>query len=151
MAIDNPAGTVKVVGWDRQEVAVTGDVGPGAEGIDVAGDGRRTTIEVDAHGHRHVPSPLVVQVPAGSRVEIDGFMAEIHVSGVKGSVEAETVNGNITVAGTPRRSRPASVNGAVEVSGATHRVKADSVNGGVTIGAGRRRCRGLHRQRHACG
>jgi DUF4097 and DUF4098 domain-containing protein YvlB len=137
VVIDNAAGTIKVVGWDRAEVAVTGDLGPGAEGLQLAGGGRRTTVDVAAEGNpHHVQSHLVVNVPAESRVEIDGFMAEITVSGVKGEVAAETVNGGITVSGSPRDVCANSVNGPVQITGAARRVKAESVNGPVTIEGG---------------
>ena len=52
--IENPAGGVKVVGWDRAEVAVTGTAGRGAEGVTVTGGGRRTHVEVETSGH---PTP----------------------------------------------------------------------------------------------
>jgi DUF4097 and DUF4098 domain-containing protein YvlB len=136
VSIENAAGSIKVVGWDRPEVAVAGEVAGGAESLELAGGGRRTTVEVDVPGNpHHMPSHLEVHVPAGSRVEIDGFAAEITVSGVKGDVQAETVNGGIRVSGTPREVSATSVNGVVEISGATRRVKAESVNGAVTVGA----------------
>src|SRR6185503_2219285 len=137
VSIDNAAGSIKVIGWDRAEVAVTGDLGPGAEGLDLSGNGRRTTIDVSTDGNpNHVQSHLEVKVPAGSRVEINGFMADIAVSGVKGEVSAETVNGGIVISDAPREVSANTVNGTVEISGATRLVKAESVNGAVTITGG---------------
>jgi DUF4097 and DUF4098 domain-containing protein YvlB len=137
IAIDNPAGSIKVVGWDRAELVVTGDVGPGGDGVDVSGSGRRISIDVSVDGNPHaVQSHLEVKVPAGSRVEINGFMADITVSGVKGEVTAETVNGSIVVSDAPREVSANSVNGSVEISGATRLVKAESVNGAVTVSGG---------------
>jgi DUF4097 and DUF4098 domain-containing protein YvlB len=132
--IENASGTIRVVGWDQAEVAVSGRLGHGAAGLDVAGGARRTRIEVETEGNPHgVRSDIEVRVPAGSRVQIDGFQAEITVTGVKGGVRAETVNGAISVSGPCKDVDVQSVNGAVEVSGSGGRVNAESVNGRVTV------------------
>ena len=88
--IENAAGSIRVIGWDRAEVMVTGTLGHGAEGLDFSG-GRRgaPTISVETEGNPHgMRSDLEIHVPAGSRVEIDSFAAEITVSGRHGRGDA---------------------------------------------------------------
>jgi DUF4097 and DUF4098 domain-containing protein YvlB len=132
--IENASGTIRVVGWDQGEVLVKGTLGQGATGLDFSGGGRRTHVEVETEGNFHgVRSDIEVRVPVGSRVQIDGFQAEITVSGVKGGVRAETVNGSIAVSGASKEVDVQSVNGAVEVTGSGGRVHAESVNGRVTV------------------
>ena len=132
--IENGAGAVRVIGWDQAEVMVTGTLGRGASGLSLSGGARRTHVEVETEGNPHgVRSSIEVRVPAGSRVQIEAFQAEITVSGVKGGVHAETVNGGITVSGASRDVDAQSVNGAVEVRGSGGRVNAESVNGRVTV------------------
>ncbi|HVR69994.1 MAG TPA: DUF4097 family beta strand repeat-containing protein [Vicinamibacteria bacterium] len=136
--IDSPAGSIRVIGWDRAEVAVSGTLGHGAYGLDLSGDKRRTTVEVESEGNPHgIHSDLEVRVPAGSDVVIESYGASISVSEVKGTVTAETVNGDIRVGEAPREVRAESVNGGVTVSARGGRVQAESVNGAVTVrGAG---------------
>ena len=135
--IENPAGSVKVIGWERAEVAVTGTAGRGAEGVTLTGGGRRTHIEVETSGHPHsVSSQIEVHVPAGSRVEVESFAADVSVTGVTGAVSVECVNGNITVAGSTQEVAAQTVNGGVEVTGSPTRVNAESVNGPVTVRGG---------------
>lgn len=136
--IDNPAGSIRVIGWDRAEVAVSGTVGAGGAGVSLRGDKRRTRVEVETAGNPHgVHSDLEVRVPAGSAVNIESFGASISVSEVTGTVTAETVNGDIRVGDAPRGVRAESVNGGVSVSSRGGRVQAESVNGPVTVrGAG---------------
>jgi DUF4097 and DUF4098 domain-containing protein YvlB len=132
--IENASGTIRVVGWDQAEVLVTGTLGHGATGLDLSGAARRTRVEVETRGNPHgVRSDIEVRVPAGSRVQVDGFQAEITVNGVKGGVLAETVNGGIAVSGPSKDVDIQSVNGAVEVTGSGGRVHAESVNGRVTV------------------
>ena len=132
--IENMSGSVKVVGWDKNEVTVTGTLGRRAEGLDFSSTGNRTRIEVETHGSPHgVRSDLEISVPAGSRVKVEGFDANITITGVTGAVYAETVNGSITQSGAAKEVELQSVNGSVEVAKATGRIRAESVNGAVTV------------------
>ena len=133
VSIENMSGSVKVTGWEKAEVQVRGTVGAGGE-LSFEGSGKRTHIEIEGeHNPMGIKSDLEVFVPAGSTVEIEGFQATISVTGVTGSVKAETVNGGITQAGAAKHVELQSVNGDVDVTKATGRVKAESVNGGVSL------------------
>ena len=133
VSIENMAGSVKVTGWERAEVQVRGTVGAGGE-LSFEGSGKRTHIEIEGeHNPMGIKSDLEVFVPAASAVEIEGFQATISVSGVTGSVKAETVNGGITQVGGAKHVELQSVNGNVDVTKAAGRVKAESVNGGVAL------------------
>jgi DUF4097 and DUF4098 domain-containing protein YvlB len=133
VSIENMAGSVKVTGWDKAEVQVRGTVGEGGE-LSFEGSGKRTHIEIEAdHNPMGIKSDLEVFVPAGSSVDIEGFQATISVTGVVGSVTAETVNGSITQAGAAKHVELQSVNGDVEASKATGRIKAEAVNGSVVV------------------
>jgi DUF4097 and DUF4098 domain-containing protein YvlB len=132
--IENAAGSVRVLGWSRPEVAVTGTLGAGAEGLDLSGESKRTRIEVETGGNPHrVISDLEIHVPAGSRVEINSFSANISVSDVTGAVSAETVNGSITVNGPAREVSAHTVQGAIEISGPIPIVQVEGVNGQVVV------------------
>jgi DUF4097 and DUF4098 domain-containing protein YvlB len=131
--IENPFGSVTVIGWDKPEVHVTGTLAPEAE-LEVDGGETHIGIEVEVQGHGDGgETTLEVHVPSGSQVEIEGVQAEIKVSGVSGSVEAETVNGGITYRGASKEVGLQSVNGAVDVSGPRGRTHVEVVNGPVTI------------------
>lgn len=133
VSLDNAAGRLTIVGWDKSEVAVAGHLGAGAERLDIQSQGKRTSIDFDlAHGSQ-AETELEIHVPAGSDVEVDGFSATTTVSGVKGSVRIETVNGSITVAAAGGELELHAVNGAIDVSGSSSRVRAEAVNGAVTL------------------
>jgi Putative adhesin len=132
--IENPAGSVRVIGWDRGEVTVTGDLGAGASGLDFTGSGSRIRIGVDTERNPHgVVSALEIHVPAKSRIQVESFAGSITVSGVNGTVSAETVNGSVSIDGQAREISAESVNGSVQVSSASTHTKAESVNGSVTV------------------
>ena len=132
--IENMAGSIRVTGWDKAEVAVSGKLGRRATGLEVSGGGGRTHIAVETEGHpQGVVSDLDIKVPAGSRLRIEGSAATITVTGVTGTVKAETVNGTISVTGGGKDVDLQAVNGSVDVSKASGRIKAESVNGPVTV------------------
>ncbi len=132
--IENMTGSIHVVGWSRDEVAVKGTLGRGAEGLQLTGGGSRTRIEVETSGNPHgVRSDLEIHVPAGSRLEIQSFAADITVGDVTGEVRAESVNGSISVSGAPKEVEAQTVAGNVDVTGVSTRVHAESVNGSVTL------------------
>ena len=81
-------------------------------------------------------SQLEVHVPAGSRVEVESYAADVSVTGVTGAVTVECVNGSITVSGSTQEVDAQTVNGGVDVTGTATRVHAESVNGPVTIRGG---------------
>ena len=133
VSIENMAGSVKVTGWDKAEVQVRGTVGEGGE-LSFKGGAKRTHIEIEAdHNPMGIKSDLEVFVPAGSSVEIEGFQATISVTGVLGSVTAETVNGSITQLGAAKHVELQSVNGDIDTSKGSGRIKAEAVNGSVMV------------------
>ena len=138
--IENASGTIKVFGWAQNEVLVKGTLGRGASGLELTGGQRQTRVEVETERNPHgVRSDLEVHVPAGSRLEIEAHQAEITVTGVKGGVHVETVNGGITArfgradwAGTMKLT---TVNGGIDLSipdGLNAEVKASTVNGDIS-------------------
>jgi len=133
VTIENLSGSIKVIGWDKAEVRVTGTLAPDAELEFEAGD-KHVDIEVEVERHDDAgTSDLEVHVPSGSQVEIEGVNVEIEVTGLTGSVEAETVNGGISLRGSAKLVSLQSVNGAVDVSGPRGRIEIEVVNGSVTV------------------
>lgn len=131
--IENPAGSVRVIGWSKAEVAVAGTLGRRAQ-LTFSGPPHRIHVEVAVAGNPHAThSDIEVHVPSGSRVSVESFASSITVSEVTGPVTAETVNGAVSVSGSVKEVSAESVNGAVDVSGAPTRIHAGTVNGALTI------------------
>jgi DUF4097 and DUF4098 domain-containing protein YvlB len=132
--IEAAAGSVRVEGWERNEVAVSGALGSGSDGVRVRGQGRKTRVEVEPSVHHHMGhADLLVRVPAGSQVNVESFQARVEVNGVKGAVKVETVNGSVSITGAAEQVSAESVNGGVTVRGRSARIHAESVNGPVSV------------------
>lgn len=134
VVIESGAGVLRVTGWDRSEVAVSGTLGAGAERLAIRTEDRKTRVEVEPARHSHFAhADLDVKVPAGSQVSIESFQARVEVSGVKGAVRVETVNGSISVTAAADQVHAESVNGGITVRGRSARIHVESVNGPVSV------------------
>jgi len=131
--IENAAGSVRVIGWNRDEIQVTGTLGRRAEGLSFASRPHRTQISVDTQGNPNgIVSDLEIRVPAKSRIQVQSYSASIDISEVSGRVKAETVSGSVQVAGAPTEVEIESVSGAITVRGG-ERIRAEGTNASVTL------------------
>lgn len=136
--IENLAGSVRITGWDRNEIKVTGVLGDDTDGLDFSGSGDSFDIEVeipDSYGRRRrdLDSDLEIWLPAGSSVSVETVSASIRVSEVNGQLELESVSGEVTVDGSPTSADVETVSGNIEVSGSQTRIIAESVSGRIEL------------------
>jgi hypothetical protein len=145
--IENMFGSVKVVGWDRDEVGVTGTLGAAIRGFEMDGDEDEdggvdeVYIEVEVPGSAQhesgaggdFESHIVVSVPRGSSVGVETVNASIDVSDVGGAIEIETINGAITVAGDPSQVEIESITGSIRVDAVAAPMDIESVAGAITL------------------
>lgn len=136
--IENLAGSVKISGWDREEIKVSGVLGDDTDGLDFSGSGDSFDIEVeipDSYGRRHrdLDSDLEIWLPAGSSVSVETVSASIRVSGVNGRLELESVSGEVTVDGAPTSADVETVSGSIELSGSETLAIAESVSGKIEL------------------
>lgn len=136
--IENLAGSVKINGWDREEIKVSGVLGDDTDGLDFSGSGDSFDIEVeipDSYGRRHrdLDSDLEIWLPAGSSVSVETVSASIRVSGVNGRLELESVSGEVTVDGAPTSADVETVSGSIELSGSETLAIAESVSGKIEL------------------
>jgi DUF4097 and DUF4098 domain-containing protein YvlB len=132
--IQNANGSVRVIGWDQNEVAIAGTLGRGA-GLDFSGDSLRTYIRVVlSETMKDVGnSSLEVRVPGNSRTVVGTFSAHIEVSKVTGGVVLISASGDIRVSDNPHSVAVTSVSGDVDLSVSSSRVHARTVGGGITL------------------
>ena len=102
VSIELIAGTVDFIGWDRNEVQITGTLEDDVKGLEVDSGGKHVSIEVEIRSGRnvhHASADLEIRVPFGSSVEAEAVSAELTVDAVGGDVSIECVNGNVRIRG----------------------------------------------------
>lgn len=134
ITVNNIAGSIKVVGSDRNDVRITGTLGRGLEKLEVTGSGSRLEVRViypkdceDCGG-----ADLELAVPAGARPEVQTVSADIDVSGVRGDARVESVSGTIVLA-TAGSVRARSVSGELTIRGGGPRLDATTVSGDIEV------------------
>jgi DUF4097 and DUF4098 domain-containing protein YvlB len=97
--INNTAGTVEIIGWDRNEVQVSGTIARDVERVDVLSEADRVRVLVALPRQRNVrrgSADLEVRVPRGASVKCATVSADVTSTGVRGDQEIGSVSGEIT-------------------------------------------------------
>ncbi|MFT5316682.1 MAG: DUF4097 and DUF4098 domain-containing protein YvlB [Candidatus Krumholzibacteriia bacterium] len=154
VAIENIAGSIEVIGWDRDEVQVKGTISGDVVGVEISA-GKRVQIEVEYPRNQknmRGEADLVIHVPAGSNVMVECITATVEVSGVSGRVQAESISAGVMVEGDcsevsaesisgdvlvncPQASEVnvGSISGSVEATGGTADVRAEAISGPIDL------------------
>ncbi len=136
--IENTSGSVRVRGWDKNQVRVSGTIGDDVEELVVESRANHILIEVDVPDrsgwrNRDIDSRLEVWVPRDARVEIETVSASIEVDDFNGRLEAESVSGSIQVSGSPTKVDAESVSGSIRLKGVDTNAVAESVSGSIRL------------------
>jgi DUF4097 and DUF4098 domain-containing protein YvlB len=116
-------GDVTVRGWNRAAVEVSGELGSAARDVELTRRGDETVlrvIEADegaAETAARRETELVVSVPRGSSLVVNGTNADILIAGVEGTQSLHTVSGDIETESWSERIEAETVGGDVRVSG----------------------------------
>ena len=145
-----PAGTVRIIGWDRDSLVITGSVAPSERFYFGGGRaGVKFGVEARSAGAESRPSHLVIHVPKRSQISMKGASANIQavdasgwfytvggnisVAGRVGEVEAEAMDGSVSVTATARWVRARTVSGTMRLTGDIEDATASSITGRVFI------------------
>jgi DUF4097 and DUF4098 domain-containing protein YvlB len=144
--ISNVRGQIKVTGWERNMVAVTGTLGADTKLI-FEGSGSRLLVRAERNKSGKQgwlswggsgPSEdtlLQVHVPLSASLEVESVSADVSVVGIRASdrLEVETVSGDANLQAGTDRLDISSVSGDMEFSGAAKRANAESVSGDLRL------------------
>ncbi|MFQ5744037.1 MAG: DUF4097 domain-containing protein [Acidobacteriota bacterium] len=140
--IYNLAGSLRIVGWDRHEVRVTGTLGKGTEELEFDGDEDDIDVRVVVPRRRGgqwdsdlYGSDLEIHVPSGSSLDVETLSASIDISGISGALSLESVSGAVDVSGGSDEIDVETTSGKIGVRTSSSTVELDlkSVSGLVVV------------------
>ena len=158
--INSISGVVEVVGWDKPELEVTGELASADDSVEIGGDPAHLAVQVHQarsggiFGGGIRGARLVVRLPAASSVVTTLVSADFKTQGVHGDMELHTVSGDArgevggnlkvtSVSGDIRLSAPAAhnlalktVSGDIEVSGGDGETDVSTVSGSSHVSLG---------------
>ena len=132
LVIDSYGGEVEVKVWARNAVRV--EANPSSRSrVEIATSGSALTVRTE--GRRGPPSAvdLTLTVPAWMGLDVSGVYTDVKVTGVRGPVTVETVQGDVDVTGGEGNVSLRSVQGHVSSTGAKGRIDVHSVNEDVRV------------------
>lgn len=139
VTIELIAGKVRVVGWNRDEVRVTGTINDRWEEFEMTGDEDDISIEISppegAHRNVKLEADLEISVPSGVELTFESVSAPLSLDGLTGSVSVESISGSIDVRCDLEELEIEAISGTVEID-ATPRLQSASVeivSGNVTM------------------
>jgi len=129
------AGSLRVAGWDRDSIVVTGTAherGMDRFYIGVGEGGSKLGLWPQGSDSLP-PSTLDVRVPQGSSVWIKTVDASIVVEAVRGGVDLYSVSGDIDVAGEPRELFAESMSGSIAARVQTRVARLKTASGALEL------------------
>jgi hypothetical protein len=132
--INNLEGTVRIVGWDQDTLAVRGSVPAGVE-FYFGGRDRlaKMGVERDPKAKPSGPAFLEVSVPRGARVWVRTGAGGIEAVGLTGELELISVGGTIKADCACRLVTAETIDGGVEVTGGAQVVRARTGSGQIAL------------------
>ncbi len=126
-------GTVRVIGWNRDSIAVRGILGKGSV-LHMGGGPQGIKMFVEDEDDRNpASSDIEVYVPARGKIWVKTATASIDVRSVTGSLDLYVVGGNITVSGNPADVNAEAIDGSIRIVGSPNWVRAKSASGNVSL------------------
>lgn len=135
ISVENIAGEIEIVGWERSQVRLTGELGDSVDELEVSASDSRLKINVANRNTRNIDSTyLKLMVPEGASIDASAVSADIEVKGLNNdSLSASSVSGQVDVDISSKRVSIESVSGDVSFKGQTGRVSAESVSGDINL------------------
>ncbi|WP_407351255.1 DUF4097 family beta strand repeat-containing protein [Luteimonas sp. R10] len=136
--VENVAGSIRVRGWDRDEVTVTGSLGEGQR-LEVDASSNRVRVEVvyprNSRGGRG--AQLELRVPRGAELQVSAVSADVDITDVDlRRLQAKSVSGGVNAAGRAGEADLGSVSGTIRARIATPRLEASTVSGRIDADGG---------------
>jgi len=128
-----PAGSIRIIGWDRDSLHVEGTLGKGDTfyfgGV---GSGAKFGVDESPAGRVAQPARLTAYLPRGARVNVRTVTASIAASDVSGWFS--TVSGGITVSGNAQEVQAEAIDGSISLTVTSPLVRARTGSGTLTVG-----------------
>jgi DUF4097 and DUF4098 domain-containing protein YvlB len=136
VAVENLAGSVEFVAWDRAEVQIRGEAGDTVEDVEIGSTASGVEVRIiNRSGERQIDgTDLYLRVPEAASIEAETVSADISVSGSHGkAISLRTVSGDLQVDASPQRIELKSVSGDVEFEGSVPRSAIETVSGEIVV------------------
>jgi DUF4097 and DUF4098 domain-containing protein YvlB len=132
--IHNVRGDIKIIGWDKDEVSLSGELDDLTENLVFESRGKVTLIKVEIpkkninHGDG---SNLVINVPKSNRVDFNGISTDLIVKDISGGIDLRTISGDLDLSNLEKQISVNTISGDIRLKNSSGNAKIDTVSGEV--------------------
>jgi DUF4097 and DUF4098 domain-containing protein YvlB len=131
-------GDIEIAGWEREEVAVTVDIGGrDAEAVEVEFDAGAASLTIhsscDKIRHCRCNVRFIIKVPAKCDIAIDSNGGGVEIDGVEGKLSGETMGGALELSRIKGEIHLSTMGGSVTVEDSEADGKVSTMGGRVLI------------------
>ena len=134
VSINNHSGFIKVVGWDKDKISVTGTLGDDAKDLILKQKGAQVLIKVEYPKRVSWNSDganITVFMPKNIRMESSSIASDIDLSNLHGGVEVKTVSGDVLAKNVTHNVELNSVSGNIDSDGLSGKISLSTVSGDI--------------------
>jgi hypothetical protein len=134
--IDNVRGEVSIIGWDKDEISIAGELDTLAKGLMFEIDGDHAVIKVEMPNgsiNWGDGSDLTIRVPKGSRVDFVGISTDVFAEDISGGIRINSVSGDIKTNNLQGHLMLSSVSGQIVIKHSEGQLRCASVSGDVEV------------------
>ncbi len=132
--IENQSGDVTVIGWDKAEVTVKGEMDDDVEKLVFEHVDGQIIIKVELPKRRNwgsLDTELVIHMPKNIRMDFDGISSNVDVDNLSNSVNVKTISGDIDAKNLNKHIELSSISGNVSVSNAQGKINLSVISGNI--------------------
>jgi len=134
--IENQRGNVNIMGWEKNQFKVSGELDDKAQGYTLKTQGNKTQFivkmpDLSNWDNNNNGSTLTIFMPQSSALEYVGVNASVTAKELKRGTEIDVVNGAITVNDLNGDIKLTSVNGDINAKNLSGKVQFETVNGAI--------------------
>ena len=139
--LQGPIATVRVTGWDRDSIAVSGSLPKGARIENMFGSEpgpvRGVKMIVEGTPGQIKPAGVIeLRIPVGARLMIHTGSSDIEATGLTGELNIEMLGGSARVTASPRILDVDAIYATIDLEGSPERVYLKSSEGDITMRGG---------------
>lgn len=138
-------GTIRVIGWEKDSIVMTGTLPGGArlDGGVAGGDAKSGGVSRNAKFFIDAPSDaaakgggtgaLELRVPSRARVWIKSGTANVEVRGMSGGMDVNVIGGSVRIVSSPRELQVEAMDAAVTIEGNPAWLRAKTATGDISL------------------
>jgi DUF4097 and DUF4098 domain-containing protein YvlB len=127
VTIEIRMGEVTIVGWDKNEVHVEGELDNNVDEFIFKEENGQIIIKTKYENSRHSghsDTDLTIKIPKNLRASFDGVSGDVVVKNLRNNARINTVSGDI---------KASDLNGNIELSSVSGRIKSNNLDGKISL------------------